>query len=550
MLQTGSWLPIALIILAWSLILGGVVGLAFILAQALKSRPTTRETDIVRQAQTLQDKAVQPHNHQGRRAVLGLGATLLGSIALWTLDHTNTQHGTDPTTSSAASTPHRQSPTPTALSITDFGAKGDGIADDGPALRRALEALRKQGGGILYLSSGIYQCGVQPIPTDTKRAACGWIPSNSRLVGDGSGSTVIRLAPESPNQALILCNFNQGGALDKNISVEHLTVDGNAGQQNKHIKVDGHKGLVFTHVTGITVRDVLFRNVFGLSSGSAGPGGTPAEGFHTDCVGCSEILYESCQVQSDRNLPAASGFSLNGSARAVYRDSTASGLQFGQGFTHWRTMDVVYEACRAYNCLQDGFHSEYASSITYVACTSGKNWLAPYSPGSSAQTTPGNRIGFHIYSGKDILIAHCIGRGNVFHGARIELTDRIRIVGGAFTGNAQYGIRLDEAQTVSQAVIEGMIDLTDNDIAPIWYANQVTQYRGPLKAPTLPASGVPLVNPFPFEITVYVGGGNVSRVLVEGNPTGVSSGAFRLRPAGGRITLFYSSPPSWSWFSV
>ena len=40
-------------------------------------------------------------------------------------------------------------------SARDFGALGDGLADDAPALQRALEAC----GGRLYLPTGIYKIG-------------------------------------------------------------------------------------------------------------------------------------------------------------------------------------------------------------------------------------------------------------------------------------------------------------------------------------------------------------------------------------------------------
>jgi hypothetical protein len=43
-----------------------------------------------------------------------------------------------------------------------FGAVGDGIADDQPALIRAAKAVAENKGGVLYLPSGVYRCGRQP----------------------------------------------------------------------------------------------------------------------------------------------------------------------------------------------------------------------------------------------------------------------------------------------------------------------------------------------------------------------------------------------------
>jgi hypothetical protein len=45
--------------------------------------------------------------------------------------------------------------------VRAFGAVGDGIADDQPALLRAANAVTQNKGGVLYLPSGIYRCGRQ-----------------------------------------------------------------------------------------------------------------------------------------------------------------------------------------------------------------------------------------------------------------------------------------------------------------------------------------------------------------------------------------------------
>jgi hypothetical protein len=50
---------------------------------------------------------------------------------------------------------------PQRFNVRAFGAVGDGIADDQPALVRAAKAVAQNKGGALYLPSGVYRCGRQ-----------------------------------------------------------------------------------------------------------------------------------------------------------------------------------------------------------------------------------------------------------------------------------------------------------------------------------------------------------------------------------------------------
>lgn len=50
---------------------------------------------------------------------------------------------------------------PQRFNVRAFGAVGDGIADDQPALIRAAKAVAQNKGGVLYLPSGVYRCGRQ-----------------------------------------------------------------------------------------------------------------------------------------------------------------------------------------------------------------------------------------------------------------------------------------------------------------------------------------------------------------------------------------------------
>ena len=61
--------------------------------------------------------------------------------------------------SNAASQPSRVANRAVAVNnfdLSDFGAVGDGVADDGPALQSALDAIADAGGGTLFVPAGRY----------------------------------------------------------------------------------------------------------------------------------------------------------------------------------------------------------------------------------------------------------------------------------------------------------------------------------------------------------------------------------------------------------
>jgi hypothetical protein len=51
--------------------------------------------------------------------------------------------------------------TPQRFDVRAFGAVGDGVADDQPALIRAAQAVAANQGGVLYLPHGVYRCARQ-----------------------------------------------------------------------------------------------------------------------------------------------------------------------------------------------------------------------------------------------------------------------------------------------------------------------------------------------------------------------------------------------------
>lgn len=66
--------------------------------------------------------------------------------------------------------------------------------------------------------------------------------------------------------------------------------------------------------------------------------------------------------------------------------------------------------------------------------------------------------------------------------------------------------------------------------------------------PAMPASGAVTTNSEGVRCTVYLGGGSVNAIAINGQvlPAGIVAGSFDLEP-GESISINYSSPPQWSW---
>lgn len=69
---------------------------------------------------------------------------------------------------------------------------------------------------------------------------------------------------------------------------------------------------------------------------------------------------------------------------------------------------------------------------------------------------------------------------------------------------------------------------------------------GPLPTPSIPSSGASYTNPYGLASTIYIKGGTVSDINVNGMGGIGTAGSFRLGPDDA-ITLTYSAAPTWAW---
>ena len=161
-------------------------------------------------------------------------------------------------------------PNGVTLNLADFGAVGDGVADDGPAFQSALDALASAGGGTLFVPAGHYFVAtpvakdfssltngtitIQGVPSDTMPAPP---TAAGHELAQGLNLTSEIISAAGPSHiTLLLTNL-------KDLTLEHLVFIGRPDQMT-----DALTTLQLDTINNATIRHCEF---YGLSTFSAVP---------------------------------------------------------------------------------------------------------------------------------------------------------------------------------------------------------------------------------------------------------------------------------------
>lgn len=139
------------------------------------------------------------------------GAVRLGSLLFFLAA---ASCGRPPVVSRAASALSSSS----GCAARDFGAAGDGVADDRPAIQAALDACA---GREVYLAPGSYLASQAPLRNYALR-----VPARTALRGAGQESSTILLAPGSAPSTQLLWVEDAPG-----VTLQELTLDGQRAAQ-------------------------------------------------------------------------------------------------------------------------------------------------------------------------------------------------------------------------------------------------------------------------------------------------------------------------------
>ena len=218
---------------------------------------------------------------------------------------------------------------PGRRNVQVFGARGDGVADDAPAIQRALDSLPPTG-GIVYIPAGTYLLGtgaggVGRYPNNGKPIESALIirRNNTVITGDGP-STILTLMDHKKMRVLSFDN-------KANITLEKVAIDGNKENRDGSVGWPGGDvvdGLFHSRYSrNITVRGCEVRNTI--------EGGF---GFWHN----TNALVENCYCH-DNGTPKAGGagigFSGGQKLRAI--DNHVAKIDGAGIWVSWEATDVV-----------------------------------------------------------------------------------------------------------------------------------------------------------------------------------------------------------------
>lgn len=145
------------------------------------------------------------------------------------------------------------------FNVLDFGAKGNGIADDTHAIQLAINAAAKAGGGEVYISKGTFV-----ISGANADGACLTLKSNVTLTGGGQGVTTLKLknGSEANIDALVRTSITHN---TENAALTNLTLDGNQAHTQGTVngfETGAEQGST-VQVNAVTVNAVTFTHLSG-----------------------------------------------------------------------------------------------------------------------------------------------------------------------------------------------------------------------------------------------------------------------------------------------
>jgi hypothetical protein len=432
---------------------------------------------------------------------------------------------------------------PTAAGLTDwinvvtaYSADSTGVSDSTGAFQSAINAAITYG-TVVYVPAGTFLCGVLSV---TKPFT---------MMGAGAGATTLKLK-NATNDYLI--KFTQTSGAITNARFCDFKIDCNAGGQSASsggIKASGSVECYFERLHFTSAYD------WGLILGPQ-PGG--AFGHNNRIAGCTFDNATSSGVggglwttSNDENMITGCDFQYLGGGAAPAGSAYPVALYDQAGLHMITGCTFVGSRGSATNVL--GIRVQNATQTRVVGCTfdgvGGDGvWIAgtdcvvtgcEFTSVGDQAATAGIFAGVHLEFGT----ARCIVTNNNLSSSstngKTGYLIREESTGGSGSNLiANNALRVNGTIAVAKLATAGTASIVTGNIG----YNPV----GALGPPAVPTSTTVFTNPYNVECRVYVSGGTVTVIALDGQATGLTTGGFVVA-AGGTITLTYSVAPTWVW---
>jgi parallel beta-helix repeat protein len=354
-------------------------------------------------------------------------------------------------------------PPPGTYNVLDFGAVGDGVANDRAAIQAAVDAAAQAGGGIVYLPEGVYGIGNDGL---NKTYAGIQLADGVTLKGAGMGVSTLKVL-DGTNISITGVVRTPFNTPTSQVTMEDFTIDGNRAG-NASGKVDG------------------------IFVGTA-PGSTQQD---------SDIVIRRVEVMN------ASGYGFDPheqTIRLTIEDSVAhhNGLD---GFTLDYLIDSTIQNNVAYANDRHGFNIVTTTQNTdltgNVAFDNGGNGItiqrgselipSPFDVTITGGEVYGNTLaGVLVKYSHDVVIDGVNIHDNGREGVKIDGSDNVSVVNSTISNNSQAGSDLyseiyvaHSTDSASSTVMtsEGFV-ITGNTISSVngsWLIRETPQSSGGL----------------------------------------------------------------------
>jgi len=314
-----------------------------------------------------------------------------------------------------------------AVNVKWFGAVGDGVAIDSPAIRAALEYVAQRGGGKVFLPSGVYKL-------EASLAGVMEVSNNTLIEGEGASTVILSEGPQAiRNKHTNLPNYG-----NSNITVQSLTIDCNK---------RGVNGIVFASVDEGTIHNVNIRDPQGYGVWLFRTGDTvEGEGRPT-----KRITVSNCHVTGVVDV----GIECSGAVGCTIVGNTVTGTRGVAGYYAWNgATDCVFSGNIAEGETKTnrfvGFAVQPSDLITCPVPVSKKTQTQRISfvANIARSVRYGTRVnGTAPNKPTDILIQgnSLYGLGAADRGIEIEQSTRVSVQGNLVDG-FQEGMTMNDVQ--------------------------------------------------------------------------------------------------------